>query len=324
MDLEPPRIGTVERVLFLKRIPWLSGLDAHDLATLAEYARERPWSRGAVLLRAGEPVGAMHFVVDGRVKLRRRGRELGCATAGSAIGATLLLAEDAAGLDAVADGDTLTLALERESFLDVLEERFAIFRGVLRETARELVALFVRNPIEAAPAPVVRGEEPRLPIEGELDLVDRIVLLRSRRPFEAGSINALAELSQRLDDVRLPAGTVLWRRADRADRMMFVASGRVRCEPPEREAAFWMGPGQPLGTLELLGELPRWYDAVVEEAATVLEGEVEELLDVFEDNVDMGLVFLAYLTRSTVELQERIAEREGSLSTLFGCGGTGA
>lgn len=315
---DPSRIGTVERVLFFKRISWLTGLAASDLAILADHARERPWSRDAVLLRAGEPVGAMHFVVEGRVKLRRRGRELGCAEAGSVIGATLLLAEDAAGLEAVAQTDTLTLALDRESFLDVLEERFAIFRGVLRETARELVALFVRNPAEAAPVPV-RGEEPRLPLDRELDLVDRIVLLRSRRPFESGSINALAELSQRLDEVRFADGAVLWRRADHADRMMFVASGRVRCEPIQPEAAFWIGPGQPIGTLEILGELPRWYDAVVEEAATVLEGEVEQLLDVFEDNVDMGLVFLAYLTRSAVELQERIAEREGTLAKLFGC-----
>lgn len=315
---DPSRIGTVERVLFFKRISWLTGLAASDLAILADHARERPWPRDAVLLRAGEPVGAMHFVVEGRVKLRRRGRELGCVEPGSAIGATLLLAEDAAGLEAVAKTDTLTLALDRESFLDVLEERFAIFRGVLRETARELVELFVRNPAEAAPAPVTEG--PHLPLDRELDLVDRIVLLlRSRRPFEAGSINALAELSQRLDEVRLPAGTVLWRRGDRADRMMVVASGRVRCEPPEREAAFWMNAGQPIGTLELLGELPRWYDAVVEEAATVLEGEVEQLLDVLEDNFDMGLDILAYLTRSAVAVQERIAEREGTLAKLFGC-----
>jgi CRP-like cAMP-binding protein len=319
---DPPRIRPVERMLFLKRIPWLAELAARDLAILGDNARERFWARGAAVLHAGELVGAVHLVVYGRVRLRRRGRELGCAAAGSAVGARLLLAEDAAGLDAVAERDTLTLALDRESFLDVLEERFAIFRGALRETCRELVALFLRNPADAAPT---QGPtEPRLPLGRELDLVERIVLLRSRPPFEVCSINALAELSQRLEEVRLPQGTVLWRRGDRPDRMMFVASGRVRCDPPGRDLSFHIGPGQPIGTLELLGEQPRFYDAVVEEPGTALEGEVEELLDLFEDNVDMGLVFLGHLARLAVEIQERVAEREGSMSELFGCEGAGS
>jgi len=106
--------------------------------------------------------------------------------------------------------------------------------------------------------------------------------------------------------------------------MMFVASGRVRCDPPGRDLSFRIGPGQPIGTLELLGEQPRFYDAVVEEAGAALAGEVEELLDLFEDNVDMGLVFLAHLARLAVEIQERVAEREGSMSELFGCEGAGS
>jgi CRP-like cAMP-binding protein len=318
---DPPRIRPVERVLFLKKIPWLAELSAADLGILADHARERSWPRGAALLRAGEPVDTMHLVVGGRVRLWRRGRELGCAAPGSAVGERLLLAGDVAGLEAVAEGDTLTLALDRESFLDVLEERFAIFRGALRETCRELVELFRQQPAEAAPS---RVPEPRPPLGRELDLVERIVLLRSQPPFEVCSINALAELSQRLEEVRLPQGTVLWRRGDRPDRMMFVASGQVRCDLPGRNRSFRIGPGQPIGTLELLGEELRYYDAVVEEAGTALAGDVEQLLDLFEDNVDMGLVFLAHLARLAVGLQERIAEREGSLSKLFGCESTGA
>lgn len=315
--MDDPRVRPVERMLYLKRVPWLAELAARDLAILGDHARERFWRGGAALLRAGEPVGAVHLVVSGRVRLRRRGRELGCAAAGSAVGARLLLADDAAGLDAVAERDTVTLALDRESFLDVLEERFAIFRGALRETCRELVELFRRNPADAAPTQGPAGSPVRT--GRELDLVERIVLLRSRPPFEACSINALAELSQRLEEVPLPQGTVLWRRGDRPDRMIFVASGRVRCDPPERHLSFRVGRGQPIGTLELLGEQPRFYDAVVEDAGTALAGEVEELLDLFEDNVDMGLVFLGHLARLAVEIQERVAEREGSVPRLFGC-----
>jgi CRP-like cAMP-binding protein len=319
MAVEPARIRPVERMLFLKRISWLSSLPARDLAVLADHAREQFWPKGATLLRAGEPVGAVHLVVEGRVKLRRRGRELGVAGVGAAVGARLLLAEDADGLEAVTEEDTLTLGLDRESFLDVLEERFPIYRGALRETCRELVEIFKVNPVEAAPAPPV--PVPSLSPSPELGLVERLVLLRSRPPFEAISINALAELSQRLEEVPLPRGAVLWRCGERSDRMLFVASGLVRCEPAECGRAFRIGPGQPIGTLELLAELPRWFEAVVEQPGSALAGGAEQLLDLFEDNVDMGLTFLAHLTKVAVELEERAAEREGSLPRLFDCEG---
>lgn len=318
--VEPPRIRPVERVLFLKRVSWLAGLPAPDLAVVGDHARERAWKRGAVVLRPGEPVGVIHLVVEGRLAVRRGGRVLGHAGPGDTVGARLMLAEDAAGLEAVAQADALTLALDREAFLDVLEDRFAIYRGLLRQTCRELVALFLRSPAEAAPAPPPAGAA--RPPGAELDLVERIVLLRAGAPFEACSINALAELSQRLEEVRLPPGSVVWRRGDRPDRGMFVASGRLRCEPAAREAAFRIGPGQPIGTLELLGDLPRWYDLVVEEPVTALAGEAEQLVDLFEDNVDMGLAFLAHLMRLLVRLEERVA-RGGEASWAEGGEGEG-
>lgn len=313
MVVEPSHVLPVARLLLLKRISWLAGLSTTDLAAIGDHAQDRFWPRGSVLLRAGETVGAVHVLIEGRVRLRRRGRDLGCTAAGTVIGASLLLADDAEGLEAVAETDALTLAIDRESALDILDERFEIYRGALRETCRELVEIFVSSPGEAAPAPVALPAAPA----HDLDLVERIVLVRSRPPFEACSINAIAELSLRLEEVPLPAGTVLWRRGDRAERMLFVASGSVRCEPAEQ--GFRVGPGQPLGTLELLGELPRWYDAEVEVAGTALGGAGEQLLDLFEDNVDMGITFLSYLTRGLIEQQERAAERAGSLAKLFEC-----
>lgn len=306
--LEPPRVRPVERVLFLKRVPWLAGLPGPVLAVVGEHADEHHWRRGAAVMRAGAPVGTLHLVVEGRLEVRRGGRLLGQAGPGETVGTRSMLAEDAAGLDVVAATDALTLALDRESFLDVLEDHHVIFRSVLRQTCRELVTLFLRRPGEAAPAepaPPPAGAAP--PPGAALGLVDRIVLLRARKPFEACSINALAELSQRLEEVRLPAGAVAWRRGDRADRLMFVARGRLRCEPAAREATFRIGPGQPIGTMELLGDVPRWFDLVVEEPVTALAGQAEQLLDLFEDNVDMGLAFLAHLMRLLVWLEERVA-----------------
>jgi CRP-like cAMP-binding protein len=315
------RIGAVERVLLLKRIPWLASLAPDDLALLAGHGRERLWPAGAPLLRDGEPVDTAHLVLDGRIRLWRRGRVLGVAEAGASIGGTLLLARDEVGLDAVPEMDSVTLALERERLLDVLEERFAVFRSALRETCRELVALLVRHPQEAAPRPRARALAPGTGEERKLDLVDRILLLRGTLPFEASGVDALAELAQLLEEVRVAAGTLLWQHGERSDRMLFVVGGRVRCELPDRARPFHVGPGQALGGLELLAEQPRWFGAVAEEPVLALACDLTQLLDVMEDDVAMGLEVLAYLARSSVRVQERVAEREGTRPPLFACDG---
>jgi len=319
VQAQAPRLGRVERLLFLRRVPGLASLPAADLGVLGAYARERRTPRGAALLRAGEPVGAIHFLLEGRVRMRRRGRELGVAERGAVLGAGLLLARDEAGLEAVAESEVLTLELDRESLLDALEERFGIFRSTLREVSRELVQLLAENPAEAAPEAVPADPPPLA--DGEIDLADRIRLLRRRPPFQACSIDALAEMVQRAEEVRLPAGHALWREGDRASLVLLVVSGAIRCAPPRCRAPFRVGPGQSMGALEVLAGVPRWYDAVVEEPVLALRGDVEHLLDVLEDNVDMGVEFLSFLARTSVRVHERIAEREGKLPQLFDCGG---
>lgn len=302
----------MRRVMFLKRVPWLADLHTSDLALLAEGMQERSWRRGTVLLRGGEPVSTIEAVLHGRVRLARGGRELGFADGGSVIGGRLLLAQDAGGLDAVAEDDGSSLSLGREALLDALEERFEIFLRIMREVCREVVELFQRFPREATPASPVHGS----PRSGhDLDLLDRIVLLHGM-PWWAYGIDSLAELAQRLEEVRLPRGSVVWRRGDRATRMLFVASGRVRCELPDPQAVFLAGPGQSLGALDILGRIPRWHDAIAEEPVVALVGDVDQIVDVFEDDVEMGLGVLSHLARLSVEIQERLADRDPALRRL--------
>jgi CRP-like cAMP-binding protein len=313
MLVENRRVGNLERVLFLKTIPTLAKLPSAELAALAEHARELFFARGSALMRDGEPVRAVYHVLDGSVRLRRHGRDLGLADRRTAVGALLLLARDEQGLSAVAESDAFTLGLDADSFLEVLEERFAIFHGVLRELSRDLVALMTRAPADAR-AGVPAAPLPRLP-ERDLDLVGRLQLLRSRRPFARSSIDAIAELSQRLDEDRFAPGSVLWREGDLARQMLLIVSGSVRCES-RGGARFTAGAGQPLGELDALGEVPRWHDAVAESAVCVLSGPVEQFLDVFEDNFAMAVDYLSYVGEWSLALHERVAEREGSALRL--------
>jgi hypothetical protein len=60
-----------------------------------------------------------------------------------------------------------------------------------------------------------------------------------------------------------------------------------------------------MGALEAMTGEPRWYDAVAETSGLVVEHDVERLTDLFEDNVDVALDYLAWVSRTTLDLIER-------------------
>jgi CRP-like cAMP-binding protein len=300
----PPdrEVGALERIFYLKSLPPLEGLGGAELAVIAGYMQERFFRAGNALLREGDPVNAIHFVVDGAVRLRRRGRDLGLVRAGAPVGGLEMLAREAEGIEAVAEADTLTLALEHDSVLELFEEHFTIMHHMLRETSRRIITLLVRTPGDMAEHMPRAAATDLAP--GELDLVERILWLRRAPPFQRSSINALAELSRGLAEVRFEAGTELWHHGEDAGSILLVVGGRVRCDVSGRADGFTADPGSPLGTLESVGETPRWYTARTETRVVALHATVESLIDVFEDNFEMAMDYMAILSRWLLELAE--------------------
>jgi CRP-like cAMP-binding protein len=288
------RTVLVERVLFLRKIPIVGSLSAAELGLVAEYMRERRLSRGTHLFRPGDPAAANYYVVRGRVRYLRDGRLLGRVGPGAGLGGLAVLAGSDDRGEAVAETDTVVLELSAESIREIFEDHFAIFHHVLREMSRALLDLLVKRPqwvVRLPPAP------PPFPTPArELDLVERILFLRRVAPFTRASINALAELSRGLYEVRFDSGTRLWEPGDPAKWVFLVVEGRVRGAHPSG-FEFSFGPSEAVGVLEAAAEAPRWYGAVAEGPVTALSGEIEGLLDVLEDNTDMGLDYLAVVAR---------------------------
>ena len=138
-----------------------------------------------------------------------------------------------------------------------------------------------------------------------MSLIEVLLFLRTPGgPFEGSSIDALAELASSVTEVPFPAGHVFWREGDRATRIGLVVEGNVACGS-SRGVFFRVGPGRPLGILESVAGEPRWFDAVAETPGVLLEDDVERLIDLFEDNTDVALDYLAWVSRTTLELIER-------------------
>ena len=294
-------LSSLERMLVMKKLPTYGTLPSADLAALADLSRERFFPKGSLLLAEGEAVPAIYLIVEGLVEVARGGRVVGTVAAANGIGGLGLLAGDLYGVDARALADTVTLELEADLMFELFEDRFAILHHFLRDLTRQVIDQY-RDP-RISPAEIIPGWE-AVPAGRDLDLVERIFFLRKMLPFRKAGINALAELSRALTQMQFEAGTVLWREGEPAPGVFLVMNGEVRC----RSAAgqdFVAGPGFPLGALEAVAEEARWYEAVAETRTFGLQGPVETLVDVFEDNFDLARHYLRGMAQGLIRILER-------------------
>ena len=316
-----PARGTasVERILSLKRIPMLAGLSPEDLAAVADFGQERSFPRGSALLREGEPIPALYALLDGRVHLARRGRTLGHVTAGGFVGGAAMFARDPEGLGAVAETDTLAIELQADAALEIFEDHFPILRHVLREVCGWLMDLVAELPPDLYGDLFPGAPGPRT-AAADLDLVERILFLHQVPVFAQSRIDSLAELSRGMAEVVFPPGTRLWDEGDPPGPALLVVSGTVACTARGGDAPFVVGPGASIGTIESMAERPRWHGAVTQTSVTALQGDVDELIDVFEDNFDMAMDYLAFIARAQVRILEmRVSGGGKAMERLYGC-----
>ena len=318
MRAEGRRVGQMERLLHLRTLPILGTLSPEDLGLVAELARTRVFEEGDWLLRQGEPITAVHIIIDGRVQLRRGEQALGHATPGAGVGGLGFLARDPKGVDAVAESEVVALELDGETLDEILEDRFPILQHVLRETSKGLIALWHQAPRECLAAQTQMSAPG---FKSPLDLVQRMLFLRESLPFIHTSASALADLARNLVELRFEPGTVLWRRGEPGRQVQMLVDGQVSCSAPIEGFDLRPCPGFPLGGLDAVAGVSRWYEAVCETPVVTLSGDVEILFDLFEDNADVALAYLAQLARAHLDALERLAAASGRSSLLPFFGG---
>lgn len=132
---EDERMSTIEKVLFLQRVPLLSELPTDALAHVASVAQAERREAGEKLWRAGDSADEIYFVVDGLVRLA--GDVL--LGSGSDVGVKALLGHDGVrDSDALAVRPTLLLRVTRDGFFEVLGEHPEVARAVLETVGTRL------------------------------------------------------------------------------------------------------------------------------------------------------------------------------------------
>jgi CRP-like cAMP-binding protein len=310
-------VGRMERLLHMRTLPILGTLAPDDLGLVADQTRTRVFEKGETLLRHGEPIASVHVIVEGRVRLKRGEQVLGLATPGAGVGGLGFLAREPNGVEAVAESEVVALEIEGDTLDEILEDRFPILRHALHGTSRGLIDLWHEAPRESLAAQT-RMIAPGF--ESPLDLVQRMLFLRNSLPFIRTSASALADLARILVELRFEPGTVLWRRGEPARQVQLLVRGRVSCSAPIEGFNLEPEPGYPLGGLDAIAGVPRWYDAVCEGPVVTLSGDIETLFDLFEDNPRVAMVYLAQIAGTHLDALELIAAsgRRASLLPFFG------
>jgi CRP-like cAMP-binding protein/HEAT repeat protein len=115
-------LSTIEKIMFLKEVPFFQGMTVDQLRVLATVCEEGMFSADSQIFVQGDPGGALYVVVSGRIAIeqeRRKGSFARLATveAHSYFGEQNLFDNSPRSVSAIALQDTLTLRLRREPLI---------------------------------------------------------------------------------------------------------------------------------------------------------------------------------------------------------------
>ena len=125
-------LAQIERVLFLHDVELFSHCEATQIMRIGAIADEREYAAGETIFSIDDPSDAIHCVVKGSVRIGNHAQQEVSVTSGSAFGVFDLLSDRLRTLNATAEADTLTLAIEGDDFFDLLSNNIDIVRALAR------------------------------------------------------------------------------------------------------------------------------------------------------------------------------------------------
>lgn len=284
-------VGPLDRILYLRSLPSIGEVSTEDLASMAEYLQERTFRKGQALIPGDRPVGSIHFVVSGMVRAKFRGVTVGVVEPPEGVGLNGFLSRQPSGYEAIAEVDTRTLAIDTDAVVGILEDRFALMYGWIRQLAAQLLDAHELLPQSTKELVNDEGDGPTTP----LDLVERLVRMSTHGAFTNSNLDAVMAVARRQVERRWQAGERIWNEGDPSDCGFVIRHGRVRCWSNSGDRSFGGGPGFGLGFLEGFAGVPRPVNAEAETEVVALIDQISTIVDVLEDNSDMAFDLSASL-----------------------------
>jgi CRP-like cAMP-binding protein len=131
-------LAYIETVVFLQNVPLFANCRAEELMRIATIADERRFAAGAEIYAAGGAPDGLYCLVRGAVRLEAAGggsRRLGPP---ATFGVLDLLSGRLRSARAVAEAETLTLAVSAEDLFDLLAHNIEIVKALFRHVILRL------------------------------------------------------------------------------------------------------------------------------------------------------------------------------------------
>ncbi len=157
---EAPVLSAIEKIIFLKNVPFFCGMTVEQLKVLANVCEEEFFPADARLFSQGDPGGILYVVVNGKVGIEQEKRSgsfarLATIEAHSYFGEMNLFDNSQRTVSAIAIQDTLTLKLRREPLIalarqypDLSLELINVLSQRLREASDRIAELTRTRPRE--------------------------------------------------------------------------------------------------------------------------------------------------------------------------------
>ncbi|MFN8481454.1 MAG: HEAT repeat domain-containing protein [Anaerolineae bacterium] len=153
-------LSTIERVIFLKQVPFFEGMTVEQLRVLASVCEERTYAQDGSIYNIGDPGGVLYVIVNGKVGIEHEKRggsvaRLATLSSNSYFGEMDLFDDHPRSTSAVALESTDVLELRREPLValsrqypDVSLELIKVLSARLREANDRIVDLTRSRPRE--------------------------------------------------------------------------------------------------------------------------------------------------------------------------------
>ncbi len=153
-------LSVIEKVIFLKEVPFFQGMTVDQLRVLANVCEEEFFPADTRLFNPGDPGGVLYVVVSGRVGIEQEKRKgsfarLATMDAHAYLGETDFFDNACRSTSAIAIQDTLTLRLRREPLIalarqhpDLSLELINVLSVRLREANERIADLTRAHPRE--------------------------------------------------------------------------------------------------------------------------------------------------------------------------------
>jgi CRP/FNR family transcriptional regulator, cyclic AMP receptor protein len=129
------------KVQALKGAPLFDSLSRKDLTQLARVSEDLEVEPGKVLCNEGEIGQEFFVIVDGKVKVTRKGRRVATRSSGQFVGEIALLEDVPRTATVTAETPVRLFVLTRKDFRHLLDTNPSVERKVLRALARRLAEI---------------------------------------------------------------------------------------------------------------------------------------------------------------------------------------